>query len=61
MGKFSDKVKKSEEETDFIMVKKVNKTIKTVRVENELLKMIEQDGRSFSEIVNVSIRSYLLK
>lgn len=61
MGKFSDKVKEKETETDFTMVKKINRTIKTVRVENELLTLIEKSGRSFSEVVNSALRNELVK
>ena len=61
MGNFADKVDKNEKDVDFTMVKKINRTLKAVRVENELLRLVDESGRTFTEVVNTAIRKELIK
>ena len=61
MDSFADKVDKNEKDVDFTMVKKINKTLKAVRVENELLRLVDESGRTFTEVVNTALRKELIK
>ena len=61
MGNFADKVDKNEKDVDFTMVKKINRTLKAVRVENELLRLVDESGRTFTEVVNTALRKELIK
>jgi len=58
---FEDQVKSNLNNCDFTNVKRMNKTLKSVRIDNDLMRAIKESNLSFAEAVNEALREKFKK